>query len=222
MKRKEVSYDAIVISEKSKEELTALAKNLIEGLEVRPAMHMTLMHYGKKTDEEKEKIQLNNIELGKEVELKISALGIYRKNGVIMNVGAKIELNCLNQDLGYGRTLSEIFGLAIPHVTIAINAKEDAQSVDTKKCFGKGLEEGDTYEIIPLDKLFTLTGKSTAVQSIKKPIKTEIKAEELEDMPRDPQRHQEKMTIEEIVKALEYYKINSKEINNIIPNKGAR
>lgn len=226
MKRSEVTYDAIILDKESVDKLTSLASSYIEGLVKRSAIHMTLMHYGKKTDEEKAAVQLNNIELGKNVEIKISALGIYRQNGIIMNVGAKVDEPSLSKtNLGYNRTLSKIFGMTIPHVTIAINEAAGAQSVNTYKCFGKKLEEGDTFEIIPLDSLITLKGKSTAIQSIKEEIngikiKREEKAEELEDLPRDPQRNQSTMTIEEIVEALKFYNKEGKEIVEFTPEIG--
>lgn len=209
--RQDVTYDAIEETSNWRDILkNALLENAnqiglsneeIESLSVQESLHMTLSYFGSKSKkgslaEEKKEIQLNNFELGKEVSLQITDIGILEKDGEILNIAFKVNDSYFSdENLGAGRTLRELSTNTTPHITYFVDTENGGKAVNSQKCFGdesKGiLESGESFRIIELDNPIDLKGLSVAH-------KFNIIAVELEGFPRDYERFSSEMTSAEI------------------------
>ena len=147
-----ITYDCILLDEKSVNILTDLVNENIKnpGFEIVPQknMHCTLCFF--KSNEDRN-TQLTNNELGQNIDIAINKIGIYRKNGIIQNIGFCVDVDNTSLD-------NRFFTNEVSHVTYAINSENKAKAVDTQKCFGVNLEEGESYEIIPLPREILLEG----------------------------------------------------------------
>lgn len=161
-----VLYDEILLDKESVEKLERLLNNaefdtdsefnqkfkcFNEKEALMKDMHMTIRYYGAKHSPEIDEITLKEDELGAKVELNISELGVYMKNGDIMNVGVRVDDSNFNEiylsresekaekldksdKSDKIRTLADVSYNKIPHVTIKVAAGV-AKPVDTQKCF---------------------------------------------------------------------------------------
>lgn len=199
-----------------------ISNNEIENLLVQESLHMTLKSYGPKSRkgqlaEEKKEIQLNNFELGKEVYLQVTDIGILEKDGEILNIAFKINENYFSdENLGAGRTLKDLSSNDTPHISYFVNTEIGAKAVNSQKCFGDEsvsvLENGESFRIIKLENPLDLKGISVAH-------KFNIIANELEGFPRDYERFSSQMTNKEIEESknfkefcIEKYKSNNFEL----------
>lgn len=178
-----------------------LSNEEIDSLDVQESLHMTLSSFGPKSRkgplaEEKANIQLNNFELGKEVNLQITEIGILEKDGEILNIAFRVNDSYFtDEDLGAGRTLSDLSTNSIPHITYFVDTENGGKAANSQKCFGdesKGILENDeNFRIIELESPIDLKGISVAH-------KFNIIANELEGFPRDYERFSSEMTPSEI------------------------
>lgn len=225
IKKEDVTYDAILLDDKSVEILINLCKdNNLDISEPQENMHMTIAFYGnteisnlakaiKKAEgtqqyvlqeqlnelyKEKANKQLNNKELGNKVVIDATELGVYYKDGIPMNVGVKINDKYFSDiDLGCGRTLDDVSKNNIAHVTIYVNSEAKAKAINTQKCFGEGLEEGETFETFKFDKNIELTGDTRA-------FKFNLHSTELEGFPLDSEKNPN-MTMDEVENSEDFY-----------------
>ena len=152
-----ITYDCILLDEKSIALLSDLInKNITEpGFEIIPQsnMHCTLRFF---TSNESRSTQLTNENLGKNINIAISEIGIYKKDGIIQNIGFRVDVDNTSLD-------NHFFTNEISHITYAINTEEKAKAVNTQKCFGLNLEEGESYEVIKLPRQILLDGKTAGM-----------------------------------------------------------
>ena len=223
IKKEDVLYDAILLDEKSVETLVNLTKSL--GLDIstpQENMHMTTSFYdldsikkltkaiNKAEGEEKIELQeqlnqiieakqlqqFNNMELGTSVSLDVVELGVFYKDGQPMNVGVRINDKYFSDiDLGNGRTLEDAWSLKVPHVTIHVS--ENSKAVYTPKCFGEGLEPGETCKVFELESNLELHGEAMA-------FRFKNVTDELEGFPKNPEKHPE-MSQDEISDSKDFY-----------------
>lgn len=164
----QIEYQGIIIQGPEKKKLTKLLKKHYPNYKLKPNIHCTFQYFGVdyKIDShmKKEEELFPSELLGTEVSLKVSELGVYKRDGEIMNIALKVSdfdkevkgynlenynhNDCLNITLYVNR---ETFKDEKNRIRPLSSAKR------SYKCFGKDLKDDETYEIIPVS--LELTGK---------------------------------------------------------------
>lgn len=106
-----------------------------------PNMHCTFRYLSGVQDAEKRGNQLSNQELHYKGTLCVESVGVYVKDGILMNLGLLVnEEKSMNEE-EFSKIRDGLFGKDISHVTVAINRDKGndgrrlARAVDTEKCF---------------------------------------------------------------------------------------
>lgn len=172
----QVEYQGIIIQNPEKKKITKLLKKHYPDYHLKTNVHCTFQYFGVdyKIDShmKKEEELLPESILGKEVSLKVNEIGVYKKDGKIMNIALKVSdftkeieginlekynfNDCLNITLYVNR---ETFTDEKNRVRPLSSAKR------SYKCFGQDLKEDETYETMPVSlelkgKLAVFVGQS--------------------------------------------------------------
>lgn len=153
MPSEKVEYDCLLLTKESIDNLlnTLEESKILQHLEdmgvsIKPMnpqnnMHCTLRYMAGERNQWKRDYQLCNDALHTSASLCVTTLGVYIKDGVLMNIGAKVDetrtefeaesLDCIRDNL---------FTNDINHVTIMVNMNRDENgnrgyAKDTQKCF---------------------------------------------------------------------------------------
>jgi 2'-5' RNA ligase len=197
MASKAVEYDCALLSGKSLDKVNEILEQtqIIEKLKEKGVgvpemiqqanMHCTFRFMAGKKNEEKREYQLSNNELNKESTLRVTSVGAYVKDGVLRNLGLRVdEKESLRESL-FSSLKDKIFSNDISHITIAINTEKDennkkmGKAVETPKCFEQldgTLSEGESSFSITLPEPIDLDVTMAA-------IKQNIIASSLTDYP---------------------------------------
>lgn len=108
-------------------------------------MHLTLAYFGYKSEVNRTAIPENH--LGRTVELTLDAFGMFEQDGMIQNMGFRVDEESLAHTFVGKKSLIDLFSLKLPHITVAISEKTDekgrriAKAVNTSKCKFKKLDK---------------------------------------------------------------------------------